>query len=327
MDFLSIQLSIRDRQQISNILCQQQPAVVTQAIRDMVTAYEPIIRQCHNAIDLSGTLMDFENFLTDFIRLSKGSDPAGSRPPTPKLVPSRPGTPKPGQNRKNAEDGRKSLPTVEDYVKLLRKHQSASHRFLPQAAKNDRELADKWVKYVKHAVSHFRRKDPSPSEEKEGGAGDMTPALQQLFSNLPPEQKKLVLDALDAYTAYTMALSSASQDKWNAFSSPLLSSSSLDAGPGIYLAKWQHLLNSTRITPATAFGPVRTGKDKSVREKAGVGVETAGNNVKDAAMGRGTLDRMDMPEPPDMEKIIDLLGNGFREEVQKRGRECWEKDI
>jgi hypothetical protein len=209
---------------------------------------------------------------------------------------------------------------VEDYIKLLRKHQSASHKFLHQAAKNDKDLTEKWVKYAEHSVSQFRRSDPATTAKQEGGAGDMTPALQDLFSSLSTEQKKTVVDTLDSYTAYTMVLTSTSHDKWNAFnsSSPSLSSA-LDTGPGIYLAKWQHLLDSTRITPAAAHGPVRTGRDKSVKEKVGVGVET-GN--KDAA----SANRGDAPEPPDVGNVIDLLSERFKEEIQKRGKKIWEED-
>ena len=327
MDFFSIQLSIRDRQQLSNVLCSLQPDIVTQAIRDMVAAYDPIIRQCHNAIDLSGTLYDFEMFLTDLIKISKGSGmdasatAAGiSRPSTPRMM-SRPGTPKPASTpgRKSAEENRRATPTVEDYIKLLRKHQGASHRFLHQAVKNDKALADKWVDYAKGAVSQFKRADPSSKDD--GGAGDMTQSLQGLFSKLPDESRKSVLDTLDSYTAYTMALSSTSQDKWSAFSSSSSSASGgASAGPGMYLAKWQYLLDSTKITPATAKGKVRSGKDKSVREKVGVGVETAGGGV--AAVER----KGEGPEPPDVSKIIELLSKGFEDEIRKRGKEVWEKD-
>ena len=34
-------------------------------------------------------------------------------------------------------------------------------------------------------------------------------------------------------------------------------------GPGAYLARWQNLLDNTLITPAKAFGDVRTGADTS----------------------------------------------------------------
>lgn len=327
MDFFSIQLSINDRQQLSRILCSLQPDIVTQAIRDMVAAYDPIIRQCHNAIDLSGTLFDFENFLTDLIKISKGCEVAPSataagisRPSTPRLL-SRPGTPKPNTpGRKSAEENRRPLPSVDDYIKLLRKHQSASHRFLHQAVKNDKTLADKWVTYARDSVAQFRRADES-SKGDGGGAGDMTSAMQDMFSKLPDEQKKIVLDTLDSYTAYSMALTSTSQDKWNAFgsSSSNASSGTTSAGPGIYLAKWQYLLDNTKITPATASGPVRSGRDKSVREKVGVGVETS--NVGGAAVRA----KDDIPEPPDVSKVIDALSEPFKDVIAERGKEVWQK--
>lgn len=326
MDFLSIQLSIRDREQLSNILCSLQPDLLTQAIRDSVAAYDPIIRECHNAVDLSGTLLDFENFLTDFIKLSKsasaGADPAASRPSTPnptsnsRLVPSRPVTPTGIKPRKSGEEARKSLPTVEDYIKLLRKHQSASHRFLHQVVKKDKGLAQKWVVYAKHACSQFQRTDPATSD---GGAGAMTSSLQDIFSKVPEGLKQKILDKLDDYSAYTSAHESLSRDRWN---SALSEDGHTSSGPGMYLAKWQYLLDTTAITPATAHGPVRCGKDRSVREKAGVGVETMNREAM-----RGVLETSskDGPAVPDVALVIDALGPGFVEIIKKQGKEVWDK--
>lgn len=328
MDFFSVQLSIRDRTELSTILCSLQPDIVTAAIRDLVAAYDPIIRQCHNAIDLSGTLGEFENFLTDMIKISKGVDLSASaaaagisRPSTPRLGSSRPATPKPTPaGRKSTEEPRKTTPGVESFVKLLRKHQGASHKFLHQAVKNDKSLADKWVNYAKDAVAQFRRLESS-KEEKESGAGDMTSSLQQMFSKLPEEQQKSVLDTLDSYTAYTMALTSTSSDKWTSISAHSSNYQGTSAGPGLYLAKWQNLLDSTKITPATAKGPVRTGRDKSVREKVGVGVETAGEGSK-AVVGKE-----DVAEAPDVSNIIKALGDDFQQEIRRRGKAVWEKGL
>jgi hypothetical protein len=326
MDFFSVQLSIRDRTELSTILCSLQPDIVTAAIRDLVAAYDPIIRQCHNAIDLSGTLGDFENFLTDMIKISKGVDlsaPAAaagiSRPSTPRLASSRPATPKPPPGRKSTEEPRKATPGVEDFVKLLRKHQGAAHKFLHQAVKNDKSLADKWVNYAKDAVAQFRRSESSSKEDKEGGAGDMTSSLQNMFSKLPEEQQKSILDTLDSYTAYTMALTSTSSDKWTSISSNSSNYQGTSAGPGMYLSKWQNLLDSTKITPATAKGPVRTGRDKSVREKVGVGVDTAGSG------SAAVIGKEDVAEAPDVSGIIEALSAGFEEEIRERGKSVWEK--
>lgn len=356
MDFLSLQLSIRDREQISNILCSLNPDILTQAIRDLVSAYDPIIRACHNAVDLSGTLSDYEAFLTDFVRLSKVTDSANTQPSTPtRLIPSRPSTPKPGQSRRSAEELRKPvLPTVADYIKLLKKHQSSLHKFLHQVVKNDKKLARKWVKYAQTSAAQFRReKDGLPND----AAGDMTPALQDLFSKLSDDKRKYVADALDNYTAYSMALQSTSRDRWNSTLTAALSSPGTRSqrnsgshlkhhgqhthqnpiGPGIYLSKWQNLLDNTPITPATAHGPVRHGRDRSVREKAGVGVGVEGggtgagpvggasSNVGSAAYERvkAVLDR-DVPEEPDVSVVIEVLGDAFRELVRERGKKACE---
>ena len=62
LEYLSVQLSLRDRQKITDVLCSRQPDLFTQAVREGVVAYDPIIRALHNAVDLSGTVGDLPNF-------------------------------------------------------------------------------------------------------------------------------------------------------------------------------------------------------------------------------------------------------------------------
>lgn len=82
-------------------------------------------------------------------------------------------------------------------------------------------------------------------------------------------------------------------------------------GPGVFLARWHGLLDETLITPATAEGPVRRGKDVQFKDEEG----------KSKSGGRGWWDSegiaesvtSEMPEQPDVSVVIDWLGDGFKE--------------
>jgi len=244
--------------------------------------------------------------------LSKGKGP--SRPASRSSADSR--------DSKNNGSSKKSTPTVEDFVVLLRKHQGASHRFLHQVAKNGKEVIQKYRDYAKSAAAQFRTQDQTNqtiSSEIHSGAGNMTSSLQKIYSELPEESRQLVSNELDSYAAYLMALNAASRDRMRS----VLSEGHTSSGPGIHLAKWQQLLDSTLITPATAEGPVRTGKDASVKAKAGVGVEKSGKYLDPNMPTRGVLDNRDVPDPPDVGKVVGLLGTAFHELVAEKGKELW----
>ncbi|KAF2101302.1 hypothetical protein NA57DRAFT_64153 [Rhizodiscina lignyota] len=253
LEYLSIHLSIRDRQELNRILNYHQPDLVTQAIKDVVAAYDPIIRGIHNAVDLGSTLTDFENFMNDFVKLAKRPyvgkrsirNPAGIS-----VNASGSDTDGPG-----GED-RPDIPTVEDYVKLVRKHITSSHRFLHLVAKNGGNVTQWYRDWMKDAVSNFRH--PSSSEQGQApGAGNLTPALNKLFNSLSTEEQIKVKSALDDHAKYLATLHEASKNRMQS----ILSNKSTDLGPGMYLSRWQDLLDVTLLTPLTQEGPVRTGKE------------------------------------------------------------------
>ncbi|KAE9990682.1 hypothetical protein EG327_001077 [Venturia inaequalis] len=312
MDYLSIQLSIRDREQLLAVFCNMQPDLLTQSIRDAISAYDPVIRSLHQAVDLSGTLTDLENFLTDFVKVSKGS----SRPVSRSSIDSK--------SSKSSSIPKRAQPTVEDFVQLLRKHQGSSHRFLHQVAKNSKELTKKYRDYAESAVSQFKadsteKGDSTDPAGMHSGAGAMTPELQKLFSELPEEAQMQVSEELDAHSAYLMALHSSSRDRMRS----VLAEDGTPSGPGIYLAKWQHMMDSTKITPSTPSGPVRTGKDPTVRAKTGgVGVDQSLLQIP-GNTPTGVLDQDDVPDPPTVSKTLELLGPKFRKVVGEKGRELW----
>ena len=262
MEYYSTYLSIRDREELTKVFCKLQPDVLTSAVREAVAAMDPVIRAIHNAVDLSGTVGDAEAFLTDLIKTSK---PKRSGKKSRETSQSRPSTPAPA----SVEDSEASdLPTVEDYVQLLKKHAPSMHKFLHQVTKNAPDLGNDYLDYAKRMFSEFKVDDKAKTmEEKgEGGAGNMTAPLHALFESLAKDKQEELKKLLDQHEKHLRTLKETSHSRLQSImsssSSSTLSTSSKNGtthGPGMYLSRWNSLLDSTLISPATVRGPVRKG--------------------------------------------------------------------
>jgi len=287
LEYLSLTLAVRDRQEIVRVLCQRNPDHLTAAIRDGVDAYTPMIRDVHQAVNLSDTMWDFERFLTDMLKMSKPQATKKGDPETP--------------------------PTVEDFVDLLHRHQTSSHKFLHQVAKNSKPLMDTWKQYVRSAASQFnaRSKPPAsasvvPDSVASGGAHAQ---LQEAFSALSQQDQRAVKAELEAYDTYLTDLHTASAAR---ISAVIKRTHSTPFGPGAFLARWQQLMDSTPVTPDKAQGPVRYGGTRSVKEagRKDINGEEAGfvgEDEAEKAVGEKT------PQMPSIEKTVELLGQRFRE--------------
>jgi hypothetical protein len=166
LEFLSLSLAVRDRNKIIDVLCHHSPDHLTQAVRDGVAAYEPMIRQVHQAVDLSATVGDFQAFMDDMIKLAK-----------PK------------------KDGKP--PSVEDFVQLLHSHMGASHRFLHQVAKNGKEVTQWFKDYIHQVTANFKQEHTSPS---------IYDSLSTAFDKLKPDEQDKVRKEVDASAKYLDAL-------------------------------------------------------------------------------------------------------------------------
>ncbi|KAF2210971.1 hypothetical protein CERZMDRAFT_60432 [Cercospora zeae-maydis SCOH1-5] len=284
-EYLSLQLGIRDRQQIVKVLCQRNPDIITAAIRDAVDAYTPMIRYIHQAVNLSDTLWDFERFLTDMLKISMPSDSTKQK---------------------------QGPPTVEDFVDLVHRHQGSCHKFLHQFAKNGKEMTEWWRDYVHMAASNFRREDKPPTSDSvipdRMTTGALQVELESAFSKLAESDQKIVQTELNAWKAYVDELHNASNAR---IGSVINRTQSTPFGPGAYLARWQQLLDETPITPATLNGPVRHGSDKSVKEDSRTDVEgksEAGLITEEQAQ-KAVGERM--PTPPKCETVSRLLWPKF----------------
>ena len=277
LEYLAVQLAIRDRERIIHILCVHQPDLLTSAVEDLVSVYDPIIRGLHNAVDLSAGTGDLQSFLHDLVDLSKIS----------------------------AKDTDKTPPSVEDYVRLLKKHQGSSHRFIHQVLKNGKELNEWYLDYAKHAAAQYRQKNPSSITL--AGAGNLTEALEQLVSVLSDNEKSTIINELDEYACYLQALNNESETRMKmVVKNCQRGKSDMTYGPGTFLAKWQALIEETSITPATPDGKVRHGGSDSVQEATRV-------DVDGLKKGNASASRKDTyPRRPDVSNTTRLLLPGFR---------------
>ena len=287
-EYLAIHLSILDRKQIVNVLCHHQPDLLTSAVKDIVAAYDPIIRAVHNAVDLSGGVADFESFLHDLVKIAQV----------------------------DSNGGQAKTASVEDFVRLVRKHQGSSHRFIHQVCKNGKELTQWYQEYTGNAAAQYKQNNrPEGGNSNTGSAaGDMTPVLVALVSKLSEEDRLKSVKELDAHAVYIATVNASSEERMKlVIENSAQGKSELIHGPGTFLTRWQDLIDSTSITPATPDGPVRSGASHSVKEAARIDVDGS----KKAALTSLKVVEDEKPAAPDVSETIRLLLPGFKEALGK----------
>jgi hypothetical protein len=292
MEYYSTYLSIRDREEITKVFCKSNPDVLTSAVRDCVSAMDPVIRSIHNAVDLSSTVTDAENFITDLIKTSKPKKKSGrkSRETSKERETNNPETTPASVTDTDAGDA----PTVEDFVVLLRKHAPSMHKFLHQVTKNAPDLAHDYLVYAKQIFGEFK----ADEQNREGGAGNMTAPLHSLFSTLSTEKQDEMRKLLDEHAQHLGELKATSHTRLESIMNNGETKGSTH-GPGMYLSRWNALLDSTLISPATISGPVRRGWEvkgeldgKGLKTSSGKGAKS-GNGV---SIANGLGDAQDRKE-------------------------------
>jgi hypothetical protein len=280
--FLSLCLSINDRKELLRILCHPQPDHISQGIREIVSAYDPIIRAVHNSYDLSSGLSDFENFLNDLIKVCK----RGLK-----------------SNAKTSGLPEKE-PAIEDFVKLLKRHQASSHRFLHEVAKNNKDVTTIYRKYAHDVVTELKARHTS--EQEEAGAGDLTAALNGLLSHVSDGDRQEIMSVVDAHADYLSAISAFSSAHLHSIIS---NTNRTTAAPGMYLASWQSLLDSTPISPNSVEGPVRYGSSEDIRDASRVDI----NGELKRPLDQDKAGENELPKPPDTSLIARLLLELFKQ--------------
>ena len=285
LEYLAIQLAIRDREELIDGLCRHSPDLLTSSIRTVIPAYDPILRGLHQSYDLSGGVSDLENFLNDLIDVSTVNTKSGETKP----------------------------PSVEDFCRLLQKHQGSSHRFIHQVLKNNKGLSQRYYDYAVHAARQYRQETQRTIDDESTGtaaAGDFTAYLESLFSNLSEADQTQVLGEIDNHAEYLFTLTHSSAQSMKTVIHHLAEGESdIQRGPGMYLSRWQTLMDETPITPATPSGPLRSGKSESVRDATTVDID--GKSKGDAANLEKTGDADAVP--PNASNTVRLLVPGFQD--------------
>ncbi|KAG8163633.1 hypothetical protein KVR01_006930 [Diaporthe batatas] len=335
MQWYSAHLSVRDRNELSNVFCKSVPDYLTVVMRDAVSAYEPFIRSLHGSMDLRPQITAMETFLNDFIETSKpkqGKNPNGSNGSKWKTLGSSSGRSTPVKTRP---------PSVEDYVALLRRNRHLLYKYMHQFTANCTDVRDKFRLWANETIHRFRDANeaaPASSAGRgSGAAGAMSSSLQEIFSQLPPETQKSVVSALDSHAEYLSNASDISAQRMQRILDALKESSANSSGngirskrntprgssegddmsgPGVYLMRWESTLDRTLITPATPQGSVRTGRDVKGEKVSG---KTGADGIKDG-WDPGAIARQEdstVPQAPDVSVVMEALGAGFQDLVRE----------
>lgn len=334
--WLSAQLSARDRDEIIKVFCKSQPDRLTAAVRSAVSTYEPLIRALHEGVDLREHATSVEKFIGDFIETSK-----------PKKVANASAGWKLGK-AKSQQQSETRPPSVEEYVALLRRSKGLLFAYCHEFAKNCTSLRGMFQQWAHVVLDEFKqpRKDADgagaidgdlqqlfshlPADKQE----EMLPILDShahylsQLDALSQERMQRVLGQLGKEAAENEKPPKASKSSSSSSSSKSSSSSSLPpqasspttssssppsmSGPGVYLMRWDSLLEDTIITPATANGPLRHGRDVKGQKAQG---KTVAEGVKDGWDAAGVVASQEgsaVPVAPDVREVMALLGEGFR---------------
>ncbi len=395
LEYLSALLAARDRDEIANALCRQNPDLFTQAIKDAVASFEPMIRSIHQHVDLREHVSAAEGFIAEFIHVSK------AKKGTSGLL----GSLKASASMRDPSET--AAPSVEDYVLLLRNNRQLVYNWLHQLASQCPEIRADFCAWAKETIKLFRQSappapssPPSPHTPRPGAAGSLSAPLQDLFASLPPETRSRILPTISAHATYLSALetlslarmqhildnmpeslptttattittsastpttptltpSSASTPTTSYFSPAFWSGRSTPrattptpqqqqqqqqqqqrlseergrsfAGPGMYLSRWQHLLDDTLVGPAElapGLSTVRTGREVKglvARGKTGSSSGSGPGGGKEGVGGGGwdpaALARVGEAEEPglvDVGGVVEALREGFWRLVQGR---------
>jgi hypothetical protein len=192
LEYLSALLAARDRDEISNSLCRQNPDLFTQAIKDAVSSFEPMIRTIHQQVDLREHVTAAEGFITEFLNVSKAKKTSKS------------------------DSSETRAPSVEDYVVLLRNNRQLLYNWLHQVASQCPEIRDDFCAWAKETIKVFRQptqglpepkaSEPADPKHRLGAAGAFSTNLQALFASLAPSTQSEILPAIDAHATYLSRL-------------------------------------------------------------------------------------------------------------------------
>jgi len=213
------------------------------------------------------------------------------------------------------------------------------YNWLHQVASQCPKIRDDFRAWANDTMKVFRQSkripgpptpEASPGAEIDvrgsSAAGALSSNLQALYAAIPAKMKAPVLAAVDAHAAYLTALETLSLNRMQRILNDmpdggiLAVDDSLEgdankssiSGPGIFLSRWQQLLDETVVAPDMPSGPLRSGKDVKGSLTQGKTVSAAAKNGwSPSALAK--LAERDAPQAPDVTVVVEALGYQFRE--------------
>ncbi|KAG5961184.1 hypothetical protein E4U58_004381 [Claviceps cyperi] len=320
LEYYSSLLSVRDRDCISAVFCRQAPDMLTQALKDIVTAYNPIIRAVHANIDLRDHFDAMQAFLEDFLKTSRRG---------PATADNGSGVAKEQEGAEGDTDGKKGLSSVEDYFALLMRHRGSLYKWAHALARQCPDVWESFRVWAKNTLVQFQARHTDYRGTDSGGGSDgngdghdnqdggatspsILDTLNNLYTALDRDTQTQVRAAIDNHASYlsTQTLVSHARLQYLVTASQSDSSGGSTVGPGVYLSRWQSLLDETPITPSRRKGPVRSGRD--VKYRTTMGKMGAGGNM----IGAGKAAHGEVVETPDVGVVVSALGEAFRRALQ-----------
>ncbi|KAI1282330.1 hypothetical protein F5Y07DRAFT_352178 [Xylaria sp. FL0933] len=298
LEYYAAKLAIRDREHITDVICNSTPDLTTAIVLEGLSALDPMIRVVHQHVDLRKHLNAMESFLTDFIKTTK---------------------PKTQDNSSGLH-----LLHVEDFMRLLHRNRHLLWAYLHDFCTGCPDLRDTWRGWMNDAIKLFRSQSRAEGNEK-SNIDDIGPRLQHAFSELSKSQRKVVLESVDAHSQYLRNLRELSRAKMqktiDAVHRKKRANTGDMSGPGIFASRWQALLDETLITPARPHGPLRSGKDViGVRAARKLDNQSAADpsDTNIAVLGRS--ESTDPPKP-DVLVVIEALGSQFKKMIADISRD------
>ncbi len=293
LEYYSALLAIRDREAITKVLCRRPPDLFTKALREATVAYNPMIRVVHERVDLGSHLQDLQEFITQFVRVSTLGAGTGA-----------------------------AAVTVEDYVKLLNDHKPLLHKFVHAVGKSCPEVWRDFRDWSNASIVRFRQQPAAASgeegdEKKKKKRSVMDESLNGLVSGLGDTTRASVLAAVDAHVSYLATLKEGSDARLGQLAAQTAGQDNAKTadggwGPGIYLARWQDILDDTLITPSEAAQPAAVRRGSVVRHLATLGkTGVAGGDLSAAGAGQQQTGRRTVPRAPDVQVVVKELGEAF----------------
>ncbi|KAI1810889.1 hypothetical protein GGS20DRAFT_593761 [Poronia punctata] len=305
LEYYATRLAVRDREKLTDVLCNSSPDLVTAIVSDGVAALDPMIRAVHKNVDIRKHLNAVEAFISDFVKTTR-SGPQYDE-----------------------------TPSVKDLVQLLRRHRRLLWVYLHEFCSGCPDLRDIWREWMKDSLKTFRQpqsKTRGAGQDKNTLAHDRTHAdlgdmgvsrqLSEIYEKLSESQKQNVLEQIEAHSNYLSSLKELSRGRMQSVIDNLGGKNHGKAkdisGPGVYASRWQSLLDETLITPSVPKGLPRRGKD--VKGARAVG-KLNDADLKDKKKKQGVDSSSPSLTPPYVSDVVGLVGPQFKMMVAELARE------